>query len=180
MNFFLSFAMATKGWVEIITGRDTAVMRFDSSRFGLLTAISFYLLVVLLTLALQTVQFGPPAPMILTIGLLIQALPVLAVSIVTPFTFFTLRLPGHPRELLVPVIYLLGFLFLIRLFASYFDMQANIAILGLLGFFLFRAARIVTSMKVMPAIAYAVLNIVLLVAMPLALYMLLAPGPGPI
>ena len=88
-----------------------------------------------------------------------------------------MRLAIPDNALLVPATYALAFILLIGLPLSLFfgNVFAN-AMLGALGYMLYRAARDIAKLGIGVSIAFAVLAIAVLVALPIGLYMLTMPA----
>lgn len=181
MNLFNQMVQAVIGWGEIITGRDTARERFGRDADAGLVALLAYCAVMAVVVALQVIQFGAPQPVALAMGILVNMLPVAVLGLVTVPTYLALKRGSSPFELMVPGIYLLALVLLVGIPLSYVDAQVGVALIGVTGFLLFRAARIVGRFGIGTALAYAILTCLALVALPVTLYMVLAPAAsGPI
>lgn len=174
MNILNQMGQAVIGWGEIITGRETARQRFGRDADAGLVALLAYCLVMGLVIGLQVSQFGVPQPIALVAGILVNMLPVVALSLVTVPTYLALKRGTSPFEMLVPGIYLLALTLLVGIPLTYIDAQVSVALIGVTGFLLFRAARIVGGLGVGTALAYAILTCLVLVALPSTLYMVLA------
>lgn len=180
MTPFEQISQAAIGWGEIVMGRETARERFRLDADGGLVALGLYGLVIAVVIALQMAQFPNQPIFALVVGAAFNLVPVFGLALVTLPTYWLLRRQGNPYELLVPGIYLLGGMLALGVALSYFDAQVGTAILGVTAFLLFRTARTIGGFGIGSALAYAVLTALVLVALPFSLYMLIAPGPGPI
>lgn len=177
MNAFEELKQAAIGWLDIIANRPDGPERFNRSGRGLANAAGFYFAMVLLTMLVQAVSTSLPGYDRILMGLLVNALPLLGVGLVILATIRLLRVAIPVNALLVPATYALGFLLLIGLPLSLFfgDIFAN-AMLGALGYMLYRAAREIAKLGIGVSIAFAVLEIAVLVALPIGLYMLTMPA----
>lgn len=165
------------GWLDIIASRPGGAERFERSGRGLGNAVAFYFLMVLFTILVQGVSTGFPSYDQIFVGLVVNALPLLGVALVILATIRMLRLGIPVNALLVPTIYALAFILLVGLPLSLFfgNIFAN-AMLGALGYMLYRAGREIAKLNIGISIAFAVLAIVVLVALPIGLYMVTMPA----
>ena len=180
MNPLHELKQAAIGWLDLIAGRPSGAERFNFSRGGLIRAVSFYFLMVLLTMVVLGIAGGMPSYTQVFFGLLINALPLLTVAAVIALTLWLMRPGVTVTEMLVPAAYALGFLLLVGLPLSlvFGDLFAN-AMLGALGYLLYREARDIAGMRMGVSIAFAVLTVAVLVALPIGLYMLTTPATPP-
>ena len=80
-----------------------------------------------------------------------------------------------------PAVHLLTFVLILGFVLTFAGGPLTTALLGLLGYMLYRGGREILGLSIALAIAYAALSIVLLVGLPMSLYMLMPTGPaGPI
>lgn len=70
---------AAIGWLEMIAGRTDGRSRFSGTTSGLATALLFYVIVVIVALALQSLDMGVLEPIAAVTGLAINALPLLGI-----------------------------------------------------------------------------------------------------
>lgn len=177
MNALEELKQAAIGWLDIIANRRGGSERFNHSGRGLANAVALYFLVVLFTILVQGVLTSVPSYDRILIGLAVNGLPFLGVALVTLGTIRLLRADIPINALLVPATYALAFLLLIGLPLSLFfgNMFAN-AMLGALGYMLYRAARDIAKLGIGISIAFAVLAIAVLVALPIGLYMVTMPA----
>ena len=169
---------AAIGWVDLIGARETGAARFNASRQGLVTAIVAYLLLVLFTSIVQSVSvFGTfPSYDKLFVDLVLNALPLLVIFAVVAITVRFMRPAAGYYAMLVPAGWALVFLLAIGLPLSlFFGSTFSSALQGILGYMLYRLARDIGKFSIGVSIGFAVLSIVLLVAIPVGLYMLLVP-----
>lgn len=168
---------AALGWLDLIAGRPSGAERFDASPRGLVHAAAFYFLMVLLTIAVLGLASTLPSYPQLFVSVVVNALPLLAVALVIALTTRLLR-PGVPVvAMLVPATYAMAFLLLVGLPLSlvFGDLFAN-AMLGALGYLLYREARDIAHLNMGISIAFAVLTVAVLVALPIGLYMVSTPA----
>lgn len=177
MNPVEEVKQAAIGWLDIIANRAGGAERFNTSSRGLGAAVAFYFLMVLFTLLVQGVSISFPSYDRIFFSLVVNGLPLVGVALVILATVRLLRVDMPVNALLVPATYALGFLLLIGLPLSLFfgNIFAN-AMLGALGYMLYRAARDIAKLNIGISIAFAVLAIAVLVALPIGLYMLTVPA----
>ncbi|MHB1110234.1 MAG: hypothetical protein ACYCZU_07965 [Devosia sp.] len=177
MNALEELKQAAIGWLDIIANRPGGAERFNRSGCGLANAVGFYFAMVLFTILVQGVSISFPSYDQIFLGAVVNGLPLLGVALVIFATVRLLRLGIVTNALLVPAVYALAFLLLIGLPLSLFfgNMFAN-AMLGALGYMLYRAARDIAKLSIGVSIAFAVLAIAVLVAPPIGLYMLTVPA----
>ena len=177
MNAFTELKQAAIGWLDIIANRPGGAERFNRSGRGLINAVAFYFLLVLFTILVQGVSTSFPTYSQIFTGLLVNALPLLGVALVIVATIRALGAGIPVNALLVPATYALAFVLLIGLPLSLFfgNIFAN-AMMGALGYMLYRAARDIAKFGIGISIAFAVLTIAVLVALPIGLYMVTIPA----
>ena len=177
MNAFGEFRDASVGWLDRIAARAGAAEKFNLSRAGLINATGCYFVLVLLTLVVQVAAGGFPGWLMLVLGILINTLPLLALWAVIWATAKMLTVSAI--GLMVPTTYAMGFILLIGLPLSLIAGEMfGAALLGALGFMFYRAARAMGKLNVSLSLAFAIVSILALVAMPLGLYMLTTQGRG--
>lgn len=168
---------AAVGWLDMIGGRPGGGERFDRGTRGFGTALGFYFLMVLFTIAVQGAAGGFPGFGQIALAILVNALPLVAIALVIWATVHVLRPDATVGALLVPAVYALAFILLIGLPLSLFfgNIFAN-AMMGVLAYMLYRLARDVGKLRVGVAVAFAILGIGALVALPIGLYMVTMPA----
>ena len=108
-------------------------------------------------------------------GILVNTLPLLALWAVIWATAKMLTISAI--GLMVPTTYAMGFILLIGLPLSLIAGEMfGTALLGALGFMFYRAARAAGKLNVSLSLAFAIVSILALVAMPIGLYMLTTQG----
>jgi hypothetical protein len=176
MNPLAAIDRALLGWADIVTGKPGWRDGFDRTRGGVIMALAFYLVAAAVSLILQSIMLGWPSPLSLAIGLLINCLPLLALLLVGALSFVILRPQAEFADPMVPAIFATaGFIVLGPVF-SWPGYGLEIVPLVLLGYLMFRAGRVTMGLPIASALAFAVFDVVALVALPLSLYML-AGGP---
>lgn len=171
---------ASLGWLELISGREPVQPRFSPDRAGLVTAVAVFGAASVLGTIVRGVARGYPSYTEVFIGLVIDLILLLLVLAVAHYTARLMRAPIRGLELVVPAAWAMALLWLLLVPLSLLDRIVYNALLGMLGFMLYRAGRLIARFGIGTAIAYAILSVLVLVALPLSLYMVLAPGPRPI
>jgi hypothetical protein len=180
MTTFTEFRDAVVGWYEMLTARSEGARRFNSTRYGLGNALFFYLLTIIVTLGVQGLMRGLPGLYDVYVSVAVNALPLVGVAFAILLTIAALRLELTFTTLAVPAVYAMTFVLLLQLPLSLWtgDLLSN-AILGILAYMFYREGRDVGKMSIGISIAFAALSIVMLVALPAALYMLVVPAAPP-
>ncbi len=177
MTTFTELRDAVVGWYEMLTARPEGAARFNFTRYGLGNALFFYLVMIIVTLGVQGLLRGLPGLYDVYISVAVNALPLLGIGFAILLTIAALRLELTITALAVPAVYAMTFALLIQLPLSLLtEGQFSNAILGLLAYLFYREGRDVGKMSIGVSIAFAALSIVMLVALPAALYMLLVPA----
>jgi hypothetical protein len=178
MNAFTELRLAAIGWLDLVIGRKEGGGSFNPSRSGTINAIGFYVIVVLITMLVPSFWLGMPDYSQLFTGLMINCLPLVGVAFAIWVTRMLLRLEATFLMLFVPAVYALAFILLAGLLLSFVGNVFSNALLGVLGYMLYREARDIGKMNIGVSLAFAVLGIVALVAPSFALYMLTVPAPA--
>lgn len=180
MNALSQVSDAARGWAGIVSGRENARECFTLNSAGIVVALATYALIVAGVVGLQALEFPGQSPLSLLSGAVFNMLPIAGLALIALPTAMLLPPRDGPAELLVPGIYLLAATLVLGVSLSYLDAKIGAALLGVTVFLLFRLARRIAGYGIGPAVAYAVLTGLVLVALPISVYMLIAPGPGPI
>ncbi|UJW84893.1 hypothetical protein [Devosia sp. SL43] len=163
---------AVTGWTMILRGEEGWRDRFRITAAGLFTALLIFAFVAFLAVAIASTSIGMPGPIGVLIGMFVLALPVTALVVSLLGTRIMLKSDEPVLPVLVPGIFALtAFLIAEGLLAMIGGPAVMLAWLAQ-GYLLYRLARVATSWNVGIAAAFAVLSVVLLVALRLGLYML--------
>lgn len=172
MKLWAIVTNAFAGWLMIVRGEEGWRERFTISAAGLATALFIFAFMAFLAVAVASMDIGMPSIIGVLIGMFVLALPVTALVVALLGTRIVLKSEEPMLPVLVPGIYALtAFLLAEGLLAMIGGPVVMLAWLGQ-GYLLYRLARVATSWNVGVAAAFAVLSVVLLVALRLGLYML--------
>lgn len=179
MNALPEFWAAVLGWLDLIGGRKDAAGKFNLTGGGLINATACYFAIVVLGLVIAALMGQNPGLEGAVIGIILNALPLFAIWLVIGGTVLMLRPQHGAMGLLVPATYAMALILIIRLplELNFSGMFTN-ALLGALGFMLYRGARGVSQLGIGISLAFAVLCVVVLVLVALGLYMLATGGAG--
>jgi hypothetical protein len=179
LSFLNDIRNAVLGWLDLLGSGKGVAGRFNPTREGLVNALVFYAIVMLATMAIQSIAVGSlPTYDQVFLGLGLNGLPLAGVAIAIYATRLALRLPATFLTLFVPASYALAFVILVGLpLALMFGNLFSNAMLGILGYMLFRLGRVIGPMKLGAAIAFAAFAVVALVLVPVGLYMVTVPAP---
>ncbi|MGV8833554.1 MAG: hypothetical protein ACOH2N_16400 [Devosia sp.] len=171
MKLWTILNRAIVGWQMIVRGQPGWRSQFTISTAGLVTALFMFAFVAFLAVAIASTSIGMPGGLGVLTAIVVLALPVVSMvaTLMISRNFLKSQVPLLP--VLVPGVYALtAFLVFEGLLATIGGPIVMLAWLGL-GYLLFRLARVALDWSIGIALGFAVLTVVLLVAMRLALYM---------
>tara|TARA_R110002020_G_scaffold12525_7_gene45907 strand:- start:2101 stop:2634 length:534 start_codon:yes stop_codon:yes gene_type:complete len=171
MRLWTVLRQALAGWQMILRGEPDWRTQFSLTPAGLATALSIYAFVAFLAVAIAATSIGMPGAFGVLAAMVVLALPVIALALSLLLTRNFLKSPAPLLPVLVPGIYALtAFLLIEGLLAMIGGPIVMLAWIGI-GYLLFRLARHVQAWSRGIAAGFAVLTVLMLVAMRLALYM---------
>ena len=171
---------AWTGWLLILRNQPGWREHFSLSAPGLVTALLIFAFMAFLAVAFASMSIGMPGGIGVLAGMFVLALPVTSFVVTLIGTRMLLKSDQPMLPVLVPGIYALtAFLVLEGVLAMIGGPVVMLAWLAV-GYLLFRLIRVATGWNAGVAAAFAVLTVVLLVAMRLGLYMLSNPAGSPI
>ncbi|MCS6761384.1 MAG: hypothetical protein MO846_04925 [Candidatus Devosia symbiotica] len=177
MKLWMILNRAIVGWQMILRGLPGWHSQFIISAAGLAAALLVFVFMAFLVMAAASMNISmPPEGVGVLIALFVLALPVIAlvVTLMTTRRFLNSQVPILPA--LVPGVYAMSaFLLFEGLLAMIGGPIVMLAWLGA-SYLLFRLARIALAWNIGVAAGFAVLTVVMLVAMRLAIYMLPTPS----
>lgn len=172
MKLWTIISDAVAGWIMILRGEDGWRDRFRISTAGLATALFIFAFVAFLAVAVTSMSIGMPSIIGVLAAMFVLALPVTAFVVSLLGTRLMLKSDAPMLPVLVPGTYALtAFLLAEGMLAMIGGPVVMLAWLGQ-AYLLYRLARVATTWNVGIAAAFAVLSVVLLVALRLGLYML--------
>lgn len=171
MKLWTVLTKAIAGWQMIVRGQPGWRDRFTISAAGLAMALFVFAFTAFLAVAFASMSIGMPGGLGVLAAMVVLALPILALVVTLMMTRNFLKSEAPLLPVLVPGIYALtAFLLIEGLLAMLGGPIVMLAWLAL-GYLLFRLARLALDWTVGVAAGFAVLTVLLLVAMRLALYM---------
>lgn len=170
MNPIAELQGSFRGWAAIFAGRGEAARHFNTSAAGVVVAIGWFVLAILLSVAVQSVAQGVPSFAQLAFAFFVQAVTLGLIWLAVRQGFRLLNVEAPPAALLVPIIYGMAGMFLAAIPLSLVGgLAPMLAVLGLaVGIFL--AGKTLAGMTNGTAAALAVLCLIVLVIVPNALY----------
>lgn len=178
MKIWTALRNATMGWVMLLRGEDGWRERFTLTASGLVTALIIFIFTTFLAVATTSVSIGMPSLIGVVAAMFVLALPLTSLVVVLVGTRIALRSTEPALEAMVPATYALtAFLLAEGLLAMVGGPVVMLAWLGL-AVMLYQLARSATAWTPAISAGFAVLTVVLLVAMRLALYMLSTTAAG--
>lgn len=179
MTIIDTFKGAFAGWSALFSRRPDWREHFDFGAEGVNAAMLTYLGAVLIAFALQFSMYGMPAPVPMLLALIVHLLPAISLILVTMGARKLFGFTTPAIVLIVPGLYLHAVFMLVGVLLQLAGVGLAGALTGLLGFFLYKLARGAADLDIMRAVAYAVLNVIVLVGLPLALYISVAATVAP-
>ena len=184
MNPLTDLTLAWRGLALTVAGRREAAGLFSPTLPGLIVALGWFLVALLLSAAAQSAAaqsaaIGMPSPMQLAVGVLIQAVTVAALALVTAQSLHFLRLDVPMTQLFVPMVYFMALIQILAIPLTLLGPNAQLIAVFVLGLLIWRAGVIIAGMRNGIAIAFALLCLMVLVVVPNALYMLFLVIPSP-
>jgi hypothetical protein len=171
--------LAWRGLALTVAGKREAAGMFNPTLAGLMVALGWFLVALLLSAAAQSAAIGLPSLMELAVGVLIQAVTVAALALVTAQSLHFLRLDVPATQLFVPMVYCMALIQILAIPLTLLGPNAQLIAVFVLGLLVWRAGVVVAGMRNGIAIAFALLCLMVLVVVPNALYMLFLVIPSP-
>jgi hypothetical protein len=168
-----------RGWAEILAAKPAAGAYFRTDAIGLATALGWFLVALLLSVAGQSAANGMPSLAQFSFGLLAQAVTLALLGITMAQTLRFLKLATPLNVLLVPAVYALAAMFIVAIPLSLIGPNAALLAVLAVAYFIFCSGRALAGMSLGIAIAFAVLCLIVLVVVPNALYIVLIQIPSP-
>lgn len=180
MKIWTALSNAVLGWAMLLRGEEAWRDRFALTAAGLATALIIFIGATFLAVAITSMSIGMPSLVGVIAAMFVLALPLTALIVVFIGTRMTLKSTEPAMDVLVPATYAItAFLFAEGLLAMLGGPVVMLAWLGL-AYLLYRLARATTDWAIAISAGFAVLTVVLLVAMRLALYMLSTAAGSPV
>lgn len=179
MNPVTDLTLAWRGLAMIVAGKREAATQFNPTRTGLVIALGWLLLALILSAAAQSAAVGLPSIISLVIGIFIQAVTVAVLAVVTAQSLHFLKLGVPMTAIFVPIVYFMALVQVLAIPLTLLGPNAQlIAVLGL-GILIWRAGVVLVGMRNGIAIAFALLCLMTLVVVPNALYIVFLQIPSP-
>lgn len=173
MKIWTALMRASTGWMKLLRGEADWRDYFTRSASGMSTALAIFVFVIFLTVIVVSIGADIPGIFAILAGMFALALPLTAMVVTLLGTRMAVGSTEPLNDVLVPGIYALtAFIVVEGLLATLIGGPVVLASWLGLGYMLFRLARAATSWQVGLCIGFAVLTVLLLVAMRQALYML--------
>jgi hypothetical protein len=178
METLNQFYEAARGWYKLVMRQHGWREHFALTTQGLLVALAGYFGIVILAILIQGALSGTADLGRLAASLLANSLPLVGAILAIAITVIFLKLKVPMIDMMVPAAHALTLLLLAGFVLTIVGGILAPVLLALLGYMFYRGGREILGLSIVFALAYAALSIVLLVALPMSLYMLWAPGPG--
>lgn len=181
MKLWATLRDAVIGWRLLLGGAPGWRERFSFAPPGLATALGLFVIVALLAVSVASVDYGPPSLPALIAGLAVLMIPIAALLLALWVTRKAVGGVGSWLDVAVPAIFfLIAFVSLEGTIAALIGGPAVMLSWLALGFGYFRLARAATAWSRGVSASFAILAVLMLVAMRIALYILSNPPASPI
>jgi hypothetical protein len=180
MSAVAALTRAWQGMVAVVAGdRQAAAAAFEPTRLGLATALGWLALALLLSAAAQAALAGLPGLDQVLFGLVVQALAVGTLGLVMARSLKFLKLDVPLLALLVPTVYGLALVQVVAILLALIGPNAQFVALVALAALIGRIAAAIGGLRLGPAVAFALLGVLVLVVVPNALYIVLLHPSAP-
>lgn len=163
---------AWRGLGLIVAGKREAAACFVPTAPGLVVALGWLILALLLVAAAQSAAVGLPDPTQLLAGFVIQGLTVAILAVATASSLTFLKLEIRPLQLLVPIVWFMALMQVLAIPLVLLGPNVQILAVLVLALLIWRAGLVLAGMRMGVALAFALLCLMVLVVVPNALYML--------
>lgn len=178
MKIWAAIRDAVIGWIMLLRGEEGWRAHFRLTPAGFATALIIFACLNFLAVAITSLGIGLPSLIGVVAAMFVLALPLTATVVVLLGTRMALKSEKPVLDVLVPATYAItAFLFVEGFLAMLGGPVVMLAWLGL-AYLLYRLARAAMGWNAAFSAGFAVLTVVLLVAMRLALYMLSTTAAG--
>ena len=176
MNAFGELTASFTGWSEIIAGKAGADRHFVLTRRGLVVAVLWFVVAMLLASAVQSAG-AFPSLMRVVFGLIAELVTLGLVGLALAQSFRRMHAAVPTERLLVPVTYALAYMFVVSI--PLLLIGAGLARLAgvLVAAMIARVAQVLGRLKPLSALGVGGVCLLVLVIVPYALYMLLSLFP---
>ena len=173
MKIWAAISNAARGWVLLLRGQDGWRDHFKLSAAGLATALVLFIFITFLAVLIVAIGTDIPGLFGIVASMVALSLPLIAMVLVLAGTRSAMRVTAPTYDMLVPGTYLLmAFVVVEGVLASLIGGPIVLLSWLVLGYLLYRLAQAAADWPMPIATGFAVLTVLLLVAMRQALYML--------
>jgi hypothetical protein len=178
VNAVEEIRQALLGWRDLAQFRPGWRARFVPTPEGLRTAATFYGLAVVLNVGLQMAIAGQAGVAQVVVNLGLNVVPLAGLALAVAASLWALGLGERLFAVLVPATWALAFALIAGMPLSLLQLPAGALLLIALAYLYYRLGRAACAFPPGLGAAFAAICLVLLVALPLSLYMLVAAVPG--
>ena len=179
MNPVTDLTQAWRGLALTVAGRPEAAGHFNPTLSGLVIALGWFLLALILSAAAQSMAIGMPSVLELGTGIFIQAVTVAVLAVATAQSLHFLKLGISMTALFVPMIYFMALIQVLAIPLVLLGPNTQLIAVFVLGLLIWRAGAVIAGMRNGVAIAFALLCLMVLVVVPNALYIVFLQIPSP-
>ena len=179
MNPVTDLTEAWRGLALTVAGKREAADAFKPTPAGLLVALGWFVLALILVAAAQSVAVGMPSVTQVLAGFVIQGATVAVLAVATSMSLRFLKLELRLLQLLVPIVYFMALVQVLAIPLVLLGPNVQLLAVLALGLLIWRTGLVHGGMRNGVAFAFALLCLMVLVVVPNALYMLFLASPSP-
>lgn len=177
MNAFGELTASFTGWSEIVAGKPEAERHFVLDRRGMVVAVGWFVVAILLSVAAQSMS-GFPSLTQVVFGLIAEFITLALVGLAIQQSLMRLRVAAPTERLLVPATYALAYMFVVSIPLQLIGAGLGLIALVLVAAMIARGAQVLCGLKAGPALAVAGVCLLVLVVVPAGLYIVLSLFPS--
>ena len=179
MNPVADLTRAWNGLALTVAGKREAAGHFNPTLGGLVVALGWFLLALILSAAAQSMAVGMPSVLQVGIGIFIQAVTVAVLAVATAQSLHFLKLGIPMTVLFVPIVYCMALIQVLAIPLVLIGPNTQLIAVFVLGLLIWRSGVVIAGMRNGVAIAFALLCLMVLVVAPNALYIVFSQIPSP-
>ena len=180
MKIWAAISNAATGWVMLLRGQAGWRDYFKRTAAGLATALVLFIFITFLAVIMVAIGTDIPGLFAIIAGMVALSLPLIAMAMVLAGTRMAMAVAPPTYDMLVPGTYaLMAFIVVEGVLASLIGGPIVLLSWLVLGYLLYRLAQAAADWPMPIATGFAVLTVLLLVAMRRALYMLSSIAGSP-
>lgn len=178
MSAFEEIAQAVFGWRDLLQRQKGWHTRFRLDAGGLRSALTLFAAASVLNVLLQMLLARQFTVLQVLVNLALNVAPVAGLIVAVWGTLFALQRLEALFAVMVPAVWALAFAMIAGLLLTLLPLPSGVLLVVGLGYLYYRLGRMACGFSFGVGLSFAFVSVLLLVAVPLTLYMLVAALPG--